>query len=119
MIEETKIIIDDAEVAETLNTYFSHAVSSLGITEPTDFISDDVVLNDPIDLFVHKFSNHPSIRIIKAMHESSSFAFAEVSLMEVRDKINSLIQKSLTSQIVLLQNNYRIILLSLVIFCMI
>ena len=90
LIEETKIIMDDAEVAETLNTYFSHAVSSLGITEPTDFISDDIVLNDPIDLIVHKFSNHPSIRIIKAMHESSSFAFAEVSLMEVRDEINSL-----------------------------
>ena len=78
LIEETKIIIDDAEVAETLNTYFFHAESSLGISEPTDFISDDVVLNDPIDLIVHKFSNHPSIRIIKAMYESSSFAFALV-----------------------------------------
>ena len=65
LIEETKIIMDDAEVAETLNTYFSHAVSSLGITEQTDFISDDIVLNDPIDLIVHKFSNHPSIRIMK------------------------------------------------------
>ena len=78
MIEETKIIIDDAEVAETLNTYFSQALSSLDITEPTYFISDDVVLNDPIDLIMHKFSNHTIIRIIKAMHESSSFAFAPV-----------------------------------------
>ena len=44
-----KIIVDDTEVAEILNTYFGHAASSLGINEPNKSINDGENLRDPID----------------------------------------------------------------------
>ena len=34
LIEGSQIIVEDMEIAETLNTYFEYAVSSLGISEP-------------------------------------------------------------------------------------
>ena len=37
------------EITETLNTYFEYAVSSLGISEPKEFITSHENLNDPID----------------------------------------------------------------------
>ena len=33
LIEDSKIIVEDMEIAETLNTYFEYAVSSLGTSE--------------------------------------------------------------------------------------
>ena len=45
LIEETRIIIDDTEVAKNLTTYFSHEISSLGIIEPMNFITDHIDLN--------------------------------------------------------------------------
>ena len=58
LIEGSKIIVEDTEIAETLNTYFEYAVSSLGISEPKEFITSHENLNDPIDF----------ILMIKAIH---------------------------------------------------
>ena len=52
------------EIAETLNTYFEYAVSSLGISESKEFITSHENLNDPIDSILLKFSKLPSIIIL-------------------------------------------------------
>ena len=38
LIEGSKIIVEDMEIAETLNTHFEYVVSSLGISKPKEFI---------------------------------------------------------------------------------
>ena len=90
-----KIIVDDTEVAEILNTYFGHAASSLGINEPNKSINDGENLRDPIDSILLKFSKHPSILMINAISKISTFSFSEVELLEIKNEINSLnIKKS-------------------------
>ena len=57
LIENDTIISNDNEVAETLNGYFISITDSLGLTENTE-----VIVSDPIDSAIIKYSNHPSIR---------------------------------------------------------
>ena len=90
LIEGSKIIVEDMEIAETLNTYFEYAVSSLGISEPKEFITSHENLNDPIDSILLKFSKHPSILMIKAIELKSTFSFNENSLIEIQSEINAL-----------------------------
>ena len=90
LIEGSKIIVEDMEIAETLNTYFEYAVSSLGISEPKEFITSHKNLYDPIDSILLKFSKHPSILMIKAIELKSTFSFNESSLTEIQSEINAL-----------------------------
>ena len=90
LIEGCKIIVEDMEIAETLNTYFEYAVSSLGISEPKEFITSHENLNDPIDSILLKYSKHPSILMIKAIELKSTFSFNESSLTEIQSEINAL-----------------------------
>ena len=39
LIDYSKTFVQDTEIAETLNTYFEYAVSSLGISEPKEIIT--------------------------------------------------------------------------------
>ena len=78
------------EIAETLNTYFEYVVSSLGISDPKEFITSHENLNDLIDSILLKFSKHPSILMIKAIELKSTFSFNESSLTEIQREINAL-----------------------------
>ena len=49
LIEGTKIINEDSDVAETLNTYFDEVVLLLGINEPSRHLIENHHVNDPID----------------------------------------------------------------------
>ena len=90
LIDGSKIIVEDMEIAETLNAYFEYAVSSLGISEPKEFITSHENLNDPINSILLKFSKHPSILMIKAIELKSTFSFNESSLTEIQSEINAL-----------------------------
>ena len=90
LIESSRIIAEDMEIAETLNTHFEYAVSSLGISEPKEFITSHENLNDPIDSILLKFSKHPGISMIKAIELKSTFSFSESSLTEIQSEINAL-----------------------------
>ena len=90
LIEGSKIIVEDMEITETLNTYLKYAVSSLGISEPREFITSHGNLNDPIDSILLKVSIHPSILMIKAIELKSTFSFNESSLTEIQSEINAL-----------------------------
>ena len=49
LIEGTKMITEDSDVAETLNNYFDEAVLLLGINEPSQHLIENHHANDPID----------------------------------------------------------------------
>ena len=90
LIEEGKIISKDQEVAETLNTFFQNSVSSLLVTEPIEYINDAINIIDPIDGIIIKFQNHPSIIMINAIMDQSTFSFETSSLAEVVKELNAL-----------------------------
>ena len=90
LIESSKIIVEDCEVADTLNLYFNNAVTSLGINEPADIITETQNINDPIETILLKFSNHRSILMINAIHINSTFSFHLTSLTEILNEINNL-----------------------------
>ena len=73
LIEGSKIIGEDCEVADTLNIYFNNAVTSLGINEPA--YTETQNINDHIETILLKFSNHRSILMINAIQINSTFSF--------------------------------------------
>ena len=51
LVEDNDIIVDDAEVTDTLNSYFENAVTSLDICIPSEYTthsSDEIDLIDKI-----------------------------------------------------------------------
>ena len=59
LIEGDKIFQEDSEVAKILGDFFSNVVKSLNINIPSEYINEvSVVLGDPIDPIISKYSNH-------------------------------------------------------------
>ena len=92
LIKYGNIISEDLDVANTMNAFFDQAVSSLSIKDPVEhMVLDGMVSSDPIDKIIHKYSQHPSIKLIrKNVKISDKFVFKETSLEEIQDEIKSL-----------------------------
>ena len=90
LIEEGEIISKDSEVADTLNLFFKNSVSSLLISEPSEYINDTVNISDPIDAILIIFQNHPSIEMIKEKMDQSTFSFNTISLADIVKEVNVL-----------------------------
>ena len=58
------IISDDTKVANTMNEFFSKAVTLLNLTK-NSYLLTDTISNDPISNIIEKYKNHPSIINIK------------------------------------------------------
>ena len=78
LIEGNKIISEDIDVANTLNSFFENAVNGLGITEPEEYIEDVQNISDPIEAAIAKFKHHPSIKRINETVKKGTFSFIEV-----------------------------------------
>ena len=64
-MDEGKTVNEDTEVAKTLNQYFSAAVNSLDIIENISLLTETENLEDPVEIVIKKFENHPSVLLIK------------------------------------------------------
>ena len=64
-MDEGKTVNEDKEVAKTLNHYFSAAVNSLDIIENISLLTETENLEDPVEIVIKKFENHPSVLLIK------------------------------------------------------
>ena len=94
LVENDALITADEEVAEAFNKYFIATVSSLGITENKDLLTESADIDDPVEKAVKKFENHPSILDIKRnVPVTSLFTFKEVNAAEVLLEINDLDDK--------------------------
>ena len=82
IIKDGEIISRDEEVAETLNSYFKNAVTSLDIRE--NELPKQMKQNDPIDYALKRYESHPSIINILKKISQSTFSFQNVTLVEVR-----------------------------------
>ena len=88
---EEKIITDDKEVAETLNTYFENAVKKLDINE-NRFLVDESgeKSDDPIMSSIEKYAHHPSVLKIREKINTFEFSFSETTLGEVERELSQL-----------------------------
>ena len=98
MVDRDKIISEDEEVAETLNTFFADAVKLLDIQGyQSDYIPDKNTSS--IDISINKFKSHPSVIKIKEKAKSNeSFSFSTTSITNTRDEINKLNKNKPTTE---------------------
>ena len=90
LIEGEKIISNDLEVANTLNSFFEHAVTLLGITQVNDYLIDHKYILDPIEVIIRKYSIHPSVLNINIAIRKSTFNFKLCSLEDIQNEILNL-----------------------------
>ena len=94
LVEGNKILDDDQEVAEELNSFFENTVSSLDIIENTDILDDASNFSDPVDKAIFKYKFHPSILAIK---NKISFSSKEVTISDAENEISNINHKKATT----------------------
>ena len=95
LVQNENIISTDDSVAETINHFFSNAVSSLDIPN-NPFLLSESNADDPISSIISKYCKHPSIVKIKEMIKPTEFRFKEVSHLEILNELNELNPKKST-----------------------
>ena len=100
LVNGKEIVTEDHDLAETFNNFFKEAVSKLSIQENSYLVDiiDSADINDPVDIAVAKYKNHPSILKIKEKVDTNlDFNFTEVSLKEVENQMHKLNTKKATT----------------------
>ena len=90
LVDEDNIISEDSEVAEVLNNFFDNAVKDLKINENQYILSNTNGIDNPVDIAVEKYKNHPSILTIKANVSSSNCHFQTVTQKDIENEISNL-----------------------------
>ena len=97
MIEGDKIIQEDSEVANIMNDFFGNAVASLNIVIPSEYITDEAMgIDDNIEKIISKYSNHPSIKLIKGNVLKGSFKFKAVNIVDIEKEVMPHSNKSMS-----------------------
>ena len=92
LTDKDEVIQNDKRVAETLNSFFENAVSSLKLNEKS-FVIDKKHKNiqDPIEKIIIKYQLHSSILIIKnKIKYTNNFRFKHVMLSDIKNEIKGL-----------------------------
>ena len=100
LVDGDNIITEDQDLAETFSIFFKKAVSNLEIKENHDILDfvDPSEFEDPVDLIIAKYKNHPSILKIKKMVPAiPKFNFSEVLLEDIEDQLRKLNIKKATT----------------------
>ena len=102
LVEDNKIISEDKDNAELLNSFFSNAVKNLKISEFGD--SNPLAENIPHPIFkaILKYKNHPTIIVIKKTRNGPGFYFCGVSVNDVFKEIKRLKARKLHRSLVFL-----------------
>ena len=92
LVKDSNIISNDKAVADEFSRVFEEAVKKLDI--PSISISDYSGIQDPIESYIHRYQNHPSIlKIREKMSEFSNenvFIFKNTNYARVSKWIKSL-----------------------------
>ena len=91
LVETGEIVTDDQKIAETFNSFFIDAVSSLSIEENKALLDDVDDITDPVRRAINKYQNHPSIISIKKHAKvMEKFSFWDVDTEEMISEIINL-----------------------------
>ena len=93
LVSNNKVISENLELAKTFNNYFGNAVNNLGIKECEFDLNVDSNCNymNGVDIAIHKFKVHPSIKMInEKVRFESRFSFKEVSNLDIEREISHL-----------------------------
>ena len=78
-MDEGKTVTEN-KVAKILNQYFSTAVNSLDITENKSLLTETENLEDPVEIAIKEFENHPSVLSVKeTININEIFQFSEIT----------------------------------------
>ena len=82
---------DDKEIAETFDNYFNNAVKSLNLQCSQEHLNDVSNENDPFEIAIKKFKDHPSIvNINENIPKSTTFNFNEIGSDSIKKMIDNL-----------------------------
>ena len=98
LTDKDEISQNDEKVAETLNSFFENAFSSLKLNENSFVINNEHRnIQDPIEKIIVKYQFHPRIFIIKNKIENTdTFRFKHVILSDIKNEMGDFV-KSWTS----------------------
>ena len=98
LIENDKLIQNGNKVAETLNTFFKNAVSTLDINENSYIVNNESsTILDPVEKAIKKYEVHPSILLIKnKIGNEKSFKFEAISVSDTEKEIKTINPKKAT-----------------------
>ena len=94
LVENDNMVSDDYEITETVKIFFENAVKNFNVLGYSDSLSPSFHLDNPVDIALEKFENHPSITLIKSnVNVSNNFFFKEVDFSDIFREISSLNSK--------------------------
>ena len=98
LIENDELIQNDDKVAETLNTFFKNAVSTLDINENSYIVNNESsTILDPVERDIKNYEIHPSMLLIKnKIRNQKSFKFEAISVSDIGKEIKTKPQKTNT-----------------------
>ena len=81
---------DDKEIAETFDNYFNNAVKSLNLQCSKEHLNDVSNENDPFEIAIKKFKDHPSIvNINENIPKTTTFNFNEIGSDSIKKMIDN------------------------------
>ena len=100
LLEGDKIISEDREVAEILNTFFSNIIDNLELKKDDKILYDtEHNMSDHISTIIEKFKSHPSVLKINELNEDNAvFHFDTISEETLLNIIATLDKKKATAQ---------------------
>ena len=82
---------DDKEIAETFDNYFNNAVKSLNLQCSKEHLNDVSNENDPFEIAIKRFKDHPSIvNINENIPKTTTFNFNEIGSDSIKKMIDNL-----------------------------
>ena len=98
LTENDELIQNDDKVAETLNTFFKNAVSTLDINENSYIVNNESsTILDPVERDIKNYEIHPSMLLIKnKIRNQKSFKFEAISVSDIGKEIKTKPQKTNT-----------------------
>ena len=94
LVENDNVASDDSEIAEIFKIFFENAVKNFNVLGDSDSLSPTFHLDNPVDIAVEKFKNHPSIILIKSnLNFFNNFFLKQVTFSDIFKEISSLNSK--------------------------
>ena len=90
LVENDSIASDGNKVANIFNEYFNNLLEDLNLNVPENLVNHYCKGEGPVSLTILKYQNHPSITSIKKNQSLNKFPFENVSVSDIKKKLQNL-----------------------------